>query len=175
MLHGQRRGAPGSPTAFKTSLSWVLAGSSRQDTTYSHATVLQTSILSSDVVLKRFWEIERRISQTLILSAAESYVVKHFYNYHSCTDDGRFVVPLPMKPEAGVLGESRSIAVRRFISLQHSLCHKGIFHEFSSVIKEYVHIGHAEEVPQSALNKPHSVFYLSMHAVKKESSTTTKL
>ena len=35
---------------------------------------------------------------------------------------------------------------------------------------------HAEPVPAVDLDKPqHSVFYLPMHAVKKESSTTTKL
>ena len=37
-------------------------------------------------------------------------------------------------------------------------------------------MGHAEPVPPSDLEKPqHQVFYLPMHAVRKDSSTTTKI
>ena len=37
-------------------------------------------------------------------------------------------------------------------------------------------MGHAEQVPIMDLNKPvQQVFYLPMHSVKKESSTTTKI
>ena len=41
---------------------------------------------------------------------------------------------------------------------------------------EYFEMGHAEPVPAADLEKPmQNVFYLPMHAVRKESSTTTKL
>ena len=43
-------------------------------------------------------------------------------------------------------------------------------------MQEYFDMKHAEPVPTADLEKPtHSVFYLPMHAVKKESSTTTKI
>ena len=43
-------------------------------------------------------------------------------------------------------------------------------------MEEYFELGHAETVPQVDLDKlPHEVFYLPMHAVYKESSTTTKI
>lgn len=67
-------------------------------------------------------------------------------------------------------------SVRRFLSLEHSLRHKGQFAEFSTVMEEYFELGHAEIVPLSALDKPpQEVFYLPVHAVRKESSTTTKV
>ena len=48
--------------------------------------------------------------------------------------------------------------------------------EFEEVIQEYVELGHAEQVPTIDLNKPvDQVYYLPMHAVKKDSSTTTKV
>ena len=82
-------------------------------------------------------------------------------------------IPLPKKPHAPSLGKSRSRAVHRFLSLERSLRSKG---EFKAVIQEYFELKHAEPVPAEDLNKPqHSVFYLPMHAVKKESSTTTKI
>ena len=44
------------------------------------------------------------------------------------------------------------------------------------MIQEYFDMGHAELVPIADLQKPVKyVFYLPMHAVRKENSTTTKL
>ena len=41
---------------------------------------------------------------------------------------------------------------------------------------EYFEKTHAEEVPEVDLKKnPHQVFYLPIHAVRKETSTTTKI
>ena len=87
-----------------------------------------------------------------------------------------FVVPIPKKPSPPSLGESRSQAVRRFLSLKRSLRSKGEFNALDSVIQEYFHLKHAEPVADADLDKPvEQVFYLPIHAVKKESSTTTKI
>lgn len=83
---------------------------------------------------------------------------------------------LPKKPHSPTLGESRSHAARRFLSLEHSLRTKGEFKDFDMVIQEYFKLNHAEPVPANDLDKPqHHVFYLPMQAGKKESSTTTKI
>ena len=43
-------------------------------------------------------------------------------------------------------------------------------------MQEYFNLGHAELVPPDDLNKPvRDVFYMPMHAVRKETSTITKL
>lgn len=85
-------------------------------------------------------------------------------------------MPLPKKPDARPLGESRSQAVRRILSLERSLHSKGEFHEFQVVIHEYFDMEHAEPVALADLHKPENkVFYLPMHAVRKASSSTTKL
>ena len=52
---------------------------------------------------------------------------------------------------------------------------KDEFEEFDSVMQEYFDMKQAEPVSTADLEPPHSVFYLPMHAVKKESSTTTKI
>ena len=83
---------------------------------------------------------------------------------------------MPQKDEAGILGESKSTAIRRFLSLERSLHSRGRFDELSKVMNEYFQLGHAEEVPGSAKECPlQHTFYLPMHAVHKDSSTTTKL
>ncbi len=68
----------------------------------------------------------------------EQSVVSHFQAHHRRDDEGRFVVPLPLKSDAKPLGESRSLAVRRFLSLERSLRAKNQFSEFSEVIDEYL-------------------------------------
>ena len=86
------------------------------------------------------------------------------------------MVPLPRNLKSQSLGESRSQAVRRLLSFERSLHSKGRFPEFKIVMDEYFDQGHAELVPVVDFEKPsHSVFYLPIHAVTKQSSTTTKV
>ena len=68
------------------------------------------------------------------------------------------------------------MALRRFLWLERTLHSKNKFQELNAVMKEYMELDHAEVVPVSDLYRDHqSVYYLPVHAVKKESSTTTKL
>ena len=176
LLHGRRVGPPGSPVAFDTAFGWVLAGPTSNTTPESVVTSHHTLITTSDDLLRRFWEIEEETKHELSLSPEEKSVIKHFDGTHRRTPEGRFIVPLPKKPNSPPLGESRSQAVRRFLSLERSLLSRGEFDAFNSVIREYFDLKHAEPVPDTDRDKPvQQVFYLPMHAVRKESSTTTKI
>ena len=66
---------------------------------------------------------------------------------HSRSTEGRFIVPLPKKPDAKPLGESRAQAVQRFHSLERVLHSRGLFGEVETVMEEYFQMGHAEVVP----------------------------
>ena len=175
LLHGRRSGPPGTPVAFETKFGWVLAGKtdlSIPSSTTSH----HVATISGDDILRKFWEIEECPGVNSNHSPEESTVVRHFAENHKRSEDGRFIVPLPRNPQAKQLGESRSSAVRRFLSLERSLHSRNHFGEFSTVMNEYMDLKHAELVPEPELNKPlEETFYLPMHAVRKEESTTTKL
>ena len=111
-----------------------------------------------------------------ILSSEERSVVQHFKENHRRTKTGRFIIPLPKRPNAKTLGESRSQAVRRFLTLERSLRSIDQFGSFNDVMEEYFQMGHAELVPTTDLEKSQQeVFYLPMHAVRKETSSTTKI
>ena len=93
--------------------------------------------------------------------------MRHFDEHHSRTIEA---VPLPKKQDSKQLGESRSQAVRRFLD------YKQQFQSVESVFREYFTLDHAEPVPQQDLNKDHTkVFYLPMHVVRKDSSSSTKI
>ena len=162
LLHGRRVGVPGSPVAFETVFGWVLAGPTSKPTPEPIVTSHHTLVTTSDDLLRQFWEIEEETRPELNLSPEEKSVIKHFQENHRRTPEGRFIVPLPKKPSSPPLGESWSQAVRRFLSLERSWRSKGEFDALDSVVQEYFDL----TVQQ--------VFYLPIHAVRKDSSTTTK-
>ena len=69
-------------------------------------------------------------------------------DHHSHSESGRFVVPLPKKSDARPIGESRSQAVRCFLSQERSLRPKNQF-KFETVMKKYVDL---EPLPSSDLD-----------------------
>ena len=176
LLNGWWSGLPGLPVAFETKLGWVLIGNTHIPGTDNTVVTYHTSNLTGDDLLHKFWEIEKNPADKPVLSPEEHAAVKHFEEQHYRSSFGQFVVPLPKRSDAKPLGESRFQAVHRFTNFERSLHAKGMFPEFKKVIDEYFDMGHAEPVPGADLGKPPSkVFYLPMHAVTKESSTTTKI
>ena len=174
--HGRRIGAPETPIAFETQFGWILAGNTQTQAPIHHAAVHHVISLTGDDLIRRFWETEESPTSSRSLTREERTVMEHFKNHHTHLPDGRFIVPLPRNPAAGPLGESRSQAVRRFLSFERNLHARGQFQEVESVVREYFDCGHAEEVPLADFNKPcEEVFYLPIHCVRKESSTTSKV
>jgi hypothetical protein len=121
ILQGRRQGPPGSPTAFETKLGWTLAGSTNSTSPNPSIVTHHISLLTGDDLLRKFWEIEENPLDKPVLSPDESAAIKHFEVHHRRHSDGRFMVPLPKKPSAKPLGESRSQAVRRFISFERAV------------------------------------------------------
>ena len=177
LLKGRRIGLPGTPTAFETQFGWVLAGKTNSmNSTHQTVTTHHVAVESNDDVLRKFWEIEENPEGVSSISPEECNVFEHFQEMHTRHDTGRFIVPLPKRTHSKPLGESRSQAVRCFLSLEHTPHSKSQFPEFSAVMQEYLDMEHAQLVPVADLQKPvKDVFYLPMHAVRKEDSTTTKL
>ena len=173
--HGRRRERRGSPTATETCFGWVLAGS----TNIPGAAPLPShhvSALAGDDLLRQFWEVEEKPVAHSTLTPEEHAVLNHFDAHHSRDLEGRFMVPLLKKLTSMELGESRAQAVRRFLSFERMMHSKGQFEEVEKVVDEYFENKHAEPVPQADLVKPpNEVFYLPIHVVHKESSTTTKV
>lgn len=173
---GRRVGLPGSPTAVETDFGWVVAGPADSVIPTPLVATHHTSLLSSDDLLRCFWETEENLGGDVAYTVEEQAVVQHFKDSHIRSSSRRFVVPLSRRTDSKPLGESRAQAVRRFTQLERSLQSKGELEEFGTVMQEYFDLGHAELVPVADLEKsPRHVFYLPMHAVRKESSTTTKV
>ena len=179
LLHGRRFGPPGTPSAIKTIFGWVLTGAVHPNEPHSGQQGPELCYFSStteETLLKKFWEVEDYNDRKVALSMDERAVVEHFERTHRRDDSGRFIVPLPKKEGVSSLGESRYNAVRRFKALERSLRSKSQFETFAKALNEYFEMEHAEPVPPSDLSKPYDqVYYLPMHGVRKESSSTSKI
>ena len=73
------------------------------------------------------------------------------------------------------LGESCPQALQRYRANERSIIKKGTWKAFQAVVQEYLDLVHAQPVPAKTLSSSIESFYLPMHSVWKESSTSTKL
>lgn len=62
--------------------------------------VSHASALTGDDMLKKFWELEEKPTSFSALTPEERSVVQHFRDNHTRGSSGRFIVPLPRKPDA---------------------------------------------------------------------------
>ena len=127
--------------------------------------------------ISRFWEVEQPIMEASKYTPEEERVQDAYMATHKyMSEEGRYQVTLPRKAQYQELGESRSTALRRYISNEKSLQRKGTLEAFQKEVRSYVELDHARLVTAEELKLPASQsFYLPMHGVVKESSSTTRL
>ena len=71
------------------------------------------------------------------------------------TDDGRYVVRLPFKQNKECLGESFTIAQKRFISMERRLARDAeIQMQYKAFLDEFDTLGHMSEVKHVDLKQP---------------------
>ena len=107
------------------------------------------------------------------LSLEEIECENHFKSTLRRDVTGRFLVKLPRRDNVINLGESRHLAVKRFLGIERRFCKdEALRSSYSKFIKEYLSLGHMQLVRSVPGN---NIAYLPHHAVHKESSSTTKL
>ena len=83
---------------------------------------------------------------------------------------------LPKRDTTLQLGESQKTALNRFLRNGQALLRKGNWAQFQAVVQEYLTLGHAQQVtPQEMCTPTARTYHLPMHAVYKQSSSSTKL
>ena len=111
LCHSRRTEPTGAPVAIETEFGWVVCGvntTSSSDDINLHAASHHASTVGSDEIFRKFWEIEESPSSLPVLMLEERSVLQHCDTNHHRTKSKRFVVPLPRRPDAKPIGESRS-------------------------------------------------------------------
>ena len=89
---------------------------------------------------------------------------------HTRQSDGRYVVALPFKPEHEPLGESKSLAIKRFLSLEKRFSKdEELRAEYVNFMREYQDLGHMQPVSHNV--HPSVDYYIPHHPVFKPTST----
>lgn len=115
-------------------------------------------------------------SPVISLSPMEQKAMDHFDETILRDQDGRYRAALPRLDHPPLLGRSRGLCLRRFLSNEKSLQRRGMLDDYNIALSEYGRMGHAERVPAIDLRKPpHLSYYMPTHGVIKESSSSTKL
>ncbi|XP_043262443.1 uncharacterized protein LOC122403154 [Colletes gigas] len=155
----------------KTIIGWIVVGEihARQGPPKVRCCVTLNALQEQ---LSRFWEIEEGPRERL-LSAEESECERHYKeNTRRDPETGRYTVKLPFKATVQNLGESRTTALKRFEALERSLARNPQYREqYNGFMREYESLGHMTKVQSSP---PSEGYYLPHHAVRKETSVTTK-
>ena len=172
-------GATSEHAAQETIFGWAIIGPIKSKGSYVLPIPANTvQILSEEkdlnTTLKAFFTSEEVEPPPQPITFTEQQVEELYSDtvvYNAITR--RYRVALPWKLDAPPLGDSRAQALHRYISNERSILKKGFWKPFQEVIQGYLDLGHAELVPPAELMSPN--YYLPMHGVCKESSTSTKL
>lgn len=117
-----------------------------------------------------FWEVEG--PQVRHLSESEKTCEGHFKGTTPRDKEGRYVVALSFNHRVKELGESKTAALKLFLSLERKLRRdEALGQDYAKVIQEY--LGHLTEITDDYI--PNEGYYLPHHAVFKNTSQTTKL
>ncbi|XP_060878125.1 uncharacterized protein LOC132950621 [Metopolophium dirhodum] len=180
LCDGQIRPSATGPLFQETVFGWVAAGAISENS-LSKASTSNTFFSAIDSeptlenALQRFWLIED-VSDAPLYTIEERACQEYFNKTVIRNDEGRFVVHLPFRVDSIKLGGSYEIAKRRFLAIERKFQKdKKLKEEYFSFMKDYESLNHMERVDESKIERNDQTCYLPHHAVRKDSSTSTKL
>lgn len=126
-----------------------------------------TEVASLDSLVKRLWEMDL-VNTRRVRSKEEQDVEDNFVQTVDRTEDGRFIVTIPLKPDVTDIGSSRAIALKRFLFLERKLNKEPATKEkYVAFMREYEQLGHMRKVSEQAKTQG-IVYHIPHHCVTKK-------
>lgn len=168
ILNGMIKAHDKSFVAQETEIGWVISGPIFKQKT-EEIICMVASLEEIDERLQCFWELEE-INGEKIWKPEEQECMEHFENTIARDEDGKYVVSLPFKKNASLLGNSKRMAAAQFFQLEKKFGRQPeLKTAYVKYIDELIENGYMK-IAQNDDNEPHC--YLPQHPVFKESSTT---
>ncbi|XP_018375979.1 PREDICTED: uncharacterized protein LOC108769463, partial [Trachymyrmex cornetzi] len=163
--------------AQSTLFGWVISGPVTSNTDDHNGRVYHCTI-DRDLqdLLARFWKQEEiPESNAKGLSNEEDNCEKHFLSTFSRDQSGRYMVRLPLKSPATLLGDSSSTVLRCLSRLNQKFEKQPSFCElYKNFLQEYLTLGHMTPAVEPEV-RDNPMVYLPHHGVLRDDSPTTKL
>ncbi|XP_055590011.1 uncharacterized protein LOC129742175 [Uranotaenia lowii] len=159
---GSHQISPHLPHLQNTQFGWIVGGSvTKMNETNK---INQFINESTQNYLSRTWSEEENKSELL------------FQETTTRDHTGRFIIRLPLKDNYNQLGESRNLALNRFLKLELRFEKDPVLHkQYNEFMYNYLEMGHMEMVPNNDLNLDQPHFYFPHHPVLRPDSSSTKL
>ena len=180
---GRIQGAtPDEPGAWNTVFGWTVMGTYNphdQSPTHqviTHVVALAEDSKTSDKILARFQELEEPSTYNdTVRTPTEVKVEQYFKDNHEYDSEQlKYQVRLPRLQDPPRLGESKTQAINRARANERSLIRKGRLDSFQEVMSEYTTLNHSQVVDSQGVQEEET-YYMPVHSVVKETSTTTKI
>ena len=125
----------------------------------------------------QFWETENPLLVASPYNSEEMEALQDYEkNHRYVSEEKRYEVKLPRKQEVRPLGEIKNQSLQRYYQNEHSQKRKKTYPQYQAVVQEYLDLGHARLCTSEEMLLPTPfTYFLPMHGVVKDSSTTTKL
>jgi len=172
---------PGLPSALDTQLGWIIFGSF--STPSKSPPVTLTSAIAPPSIgdlLQKFWLVEEPAAPTSP-TTEDQWCEEYFTKSTSRDSTGRFCVALPFRhlftspiqdqdtPRHG-LGDSRSIALKRFYNLERRLAKdSALYAAYRNFMSTYQSLGHMVRAPTPG------TYFIPHHAVLKADGDVSKI
>ncbi|GFV65998.1 uncharacterized protein TNCV_1303891 [Trichonephila clavipes] len=123
--------------------------------------------------LEKFWKLEE-VEEPIVKNKERLICEEHYANTHFRTNEGKYVVSMPLKKEPSCLGNSKDIALKRLGSLWNRLArdenYLNLYREF---LRDYERLGHMKEVTNEI--EPKITYYATHHGIYRPKKSPTKL
>lgn len=165
MKEGLRRGKVGEPIAQCSKIGWIVYGQTPLTAKYAyslHVMAEKEQDNTLENLLSKFWSIEE-VPNTKVRSKEEIICEQAFIQNTRRNEDGRYIVRIPIARDAPPLGESRQMAMRRFLQMETRFTKNPELREnYIKFMREYEQLTHMREAPPLVTGTPH--FYIPHHA-----------
>ncbi|KAK9739423.1 Protein of unknown function (DUF1759) [Popillia japonica] len=141
LLSGRIRGSRNTLTFVETTLGWIAGGqtcstNNRQDSEHS------VCKLTLEKQMELFWKIEE-LDETRNWSKEEQECEDHFVENFRRQPTGEFIVKLPFNHNKQKIGESKTVALKRFLTQEQRILHNKVLHrQYCEFMNEYESSGH---------------------------------
>lgn len=163
---------PGIPILQNSKFGWLIGGLSLPVYNNHTNSLLAINHCIEDS-LTRFWQLEECGDARRILTKDEEFCEQHFQTTFKRQSSGRFVVSIPFKGDISKIGDSKEVALNRFLSLEKRFSkNQKLKEEYASFMTEYKELGHMTLLPELSSKNSELCYYLPHHAIRKESLTT---
>lgn len=176
----QMQTVPRGPIFQGTRLGWVIAGpipaptNQAEKSIVSLCTGVSSELANIENQMAEFWRLEE-VKNCDVYTLEEKRCKQHFELNVKRGEDGRFTVSLPFRDNISKLGKSYDVALRRMLSLERRFQSDAkLKEEYGKFMNEYFTLGHMEIAQHNTIPDEQG-YYLPHHAVRNESSTSTKL